>query len=506
MEVEYREAADRSATSYADTGRCGSRHWCVELREPGGGNKSKASGEWSGLVTRGGPRYKSRMSTDEPSASQPLPGAPLYFLELAVRNVRCFGPRQVLDLRDREGRPARWTVILGENGVGKTTLLQCLFGMKPTTQPRAPGASVGTVTNSGAWRDAELLRDGASEPFRVDAEVVAGDVLGTAAGTAVQMQFFAEWSPVRQRGTQYGELELDMFCCAYGASRQPGRSALAPLRSTSTGASLFADNTELINVEELLLQTDYARKLGTPKAAERFEQLQTAVLRLLPRVHGLRIRSPERMPAKPVVELQTPYGWVRPHQLSLGYKAMLGWALDLASRMFERYPDSPDPLAEPAVVLVDEIDLHLHPQWQRDILQFLGERFSRTQFIVTAHSPLIVQAALGANLAVLRTAPEGDHVDIENDPEVVRGWRVDQLLTSDLFGLPSARPPEYAALLERRGQLVERPVRTAQEETELRAIDAELEAMPAGETAAERDAWDALLELTADVRKRRTGG
>ena len=91
-------------------------------------------------------------------------------------------------------------------------------------------------------------------------------------------------------------------------------------------------------------------------------------------------------------------------------------------------------------MLVDEIDLHLHPKWQREVIGFLTERFPNTQFIVTAHSPLIVQAAAGANLAVLKR--EGDHVVIENHPETIRGWRIDQVLTSDLFDLPTARPPD----------------------------------------------------------------
>ena len=94
---------------------------------------------------------------------------------------------------------------------------------------------------------------------------------------------------------------------------------------------------------------------------------------------------------------------------------MIAWVVDFAGRMIERYPDSPDPLAEPAVVLVDEIDLHLHPKWQRELIGFLTERFPNTQFIVTAHSPLIVQAAAGANIALLKR--EGDHVVIENHPE-----------------------------------------------------------------------------------------
>ena len=62
--------------------------------------------------------------------------------------------------------------------------------------------------------------------------------------------------------------------------------------------------------------------------------------------------------------------------------------------------------------LVDEIDLHLHPKWQREIIGFLTQRFPNTQFIATAHSPLVVQAAEDANVVLLKRT--GDHVLIEN--------------------------------------------------------------------------------------------
>ena len=55
-----------------------------------------------------------------------------YFLKLEIKNIRCFGPRQSLDLSDGEGRPARWTLILGDNNVGKSTLLQSIVYMEPT--------------------------------------------------------------------------------------------------------------------------------------------------------------------------------------------------------------------------------------------------------------------------------------------------------------------------------------------------------------------------------------
>jgi len=49
-----------------------------------------------------------------------------YFLSLSLENVRCFAAEQTLDLSDSNGRPAQWTVILGDNGTGKTTLLEIL--------------------------------------------------------------------------------------------------------------------------------------------------------------------------------------------------------------------------------------------------------------------------------------------------------------------------------------------------------------------------------------------
>jgi ABC-type branched-subunit amino acid transport system ATPase component len=54
-----------------------------------------------------------------------------YFNSLTIENVRGFGPEQHLELSDTKGNPAPWTLLLGENGVGKTTLLQCLARMYP---------------------------------------------------------------------------------------------------------------------------------------------------------------------------------------------------------------------------------------------------------------------------------------------------------------------------------------------------------------------------------------
>lgn len=78
-------------------------------------------------------------------------------------------------------------------------------------------------------------------------------------------------------------------------------------------------------------------------------------------------------------------------QLSDGERGVLGVALDLARRLSQVRPESDDPLGDgQAVVLIDEIDLHLHPKWQRQIIRNLETTFPRCQFIATTHSPQVI--------------------------------------------------------------------------------------------------------------------
>ena len=77
-------------------------------------------------------KTKKKKSTESNKKEYP----PAYFKSLTVENIRCFGPKQTLDLSAGKGKPARWTVILGDNGIGKTTLLQCLTLLEPKKDPK----------------------------------------------------------------------------------------------------------------------------------------------------------------------------------------------------------------------------------------------------------------------------------------------------------------------------------------------------------------------------------
>ncbi|WP_438001478.1 AAA family ATPase [Sorangium sp. So ce185] len=114
---------------------------------------------------------------------------------------------------------------------------------------------------------------------------------------------------------------------------------------------------------------------------------------------------------------------------------------DLARRMALAAPKAENPLEHPAVVLIDEIELHLHPGLQRAILPRLQEVFPRAQFIITTHSPQVLASLHAANVRVLerfelRTLDRGT-------------WRRDtNRILETAFGDPG-RPPEVAAKLSR---------------------------------------------------------
>jgi predicted ATP-binding protein involved in virulence len=94
------------------------------------------------------------------------------------------------------------------------------------------------------------------------------------------------------------------------------------------------------------------------------------------------------------------------YQLSHGFRTMLALVMDLARRMGQANPHLEKPLNEETIVLIDEIDLHLHPKWQQTILPDLMRTFPNTQFIVTTHSPQILTTIHQENIWLLENCEE----------------------------------------------------------------------------------------------------
>lgn len=142
------------------------------------------------------------------------------------------------------------------------------------------------------------------------------------------------------------------------------------------------------------------------------------------------------------MEFLTKDGWVQYSQLGFGYQSMLSWVIDFCKRMFDRYPDSDNPLHENAIVLIDEIDLHLHPQWQRDIISFLSRAFPNTQFIVTTHSPLVIQSMEDVNLYILHRKDKKVKV-VRSDYSSFIGWTVEEIMKDTMMMGDDTRSDEY---------------------------------------------------------------
>jgi predicted ATP-binding protein involved in virulence len=137
-------------------------------------------------------------------------------------------------------------------------------------------------------------------------------------------------------------------------------------------------------------------------------------------------------------------------QLSDGEKCLLAMVGDLARRLAIANPAYSDPLEGEAIVLIDEIELHLHPSWQRQIISALKITFPNCQFIITTHSPQVLSHVQPENIYILELTDEGI---IARKPESSFGRDSNSIL-EDIMGVPE-RPQEIKESLLKLFQLIE---------------------------------------------------
>ena len=287
----------------------------------------------------------------------------------------------------------------------------------------------------------------------------------------------------------------------YGANRYLGvRNSFGVDEIDPGDHGRLSRSTELCDVEEILMGLDYAAR-ADPAGCEVsiLEMFKQAIKSILPSGQEgevIKIHPPDVLDTgRPSgVYVNTFTGPVPMSALSLGHRTTAGWVMDLAWRFINRYRESPRPLEEPAVVLIDEIDLHLHPRWQREIIKKLSALFPATQFIATSHSPLIVQVADTANLVLLQK--RDDDVEIVQDPAVPRNLRVDQILNS-LFGVQASRNEHIESLFARRAELADKADRSPYEEDTLRDISRQIDELPTAQDGSDREAMDLIRRFAS---------
>jgi predicted ATP-binding protein involved in virulence len=171
---------------------------------------------------------------------------------------------------------------------------------------------------------------------------------------------------------------------------EQARSAqtLAYDHSLPAGRSSFSDFFQWFKIREDL-ENEVRLEKDSSYRDHQLKAVRDAIYSFSPGFSNLRVR---RSPLRMIVEK---FGELVVNQLSDGEKCLLAMVGDLARRLAIANPGLPDPLQGEGVVLIDEIELHLHPKWQRDIVPALTNTFPNCQFILTTHSPQVLGEVKG---------------------------------------------------------------------------------------------------------------
>ena len=382
--------------------------------------------------------------------------SPLKLDMLILSQIRGFEHFE-LDLRGDKDLPASWAVLLGDNGVGKTTILRSIalaLGDRDHAATLLRDSQVSWV-REGAPKKEGWIRvrlSSSSDPEEKYSVEIKIDSDGRRETIGYHSMTPPEGFPLDR-----------IFVCGYGAARGiDGTEDYSYYRVIDAVYSLFQYDTRLQNPELMLLrvaksQADEQRLL---KQLDRLMMLPPGSTNL--GRSGIKINGPwgDDMPLK---------------SLGDGYRSSVTWLADLFGWALYFAEDDIVPENLTGIVLIDEVDQHLHPRWQRRIISLLKEQLPNVQFIATSHSPV---STLGTtdldddDCVIVSLSQEGSNIVGKTFQNMPRGMRVDQILTA-LFGLTSVSDDATTADILRLAQL-DRSTRTAQDDQERDALIEEL--------------------------------
>ncbi len=298
-----------------------------------------------------------------------------------------------------------FNLIVGINGVGKTSMLDalrvCLSAFaKQANKLRAPVESF-SLDDIRVGADALSIecgvQIGASEhrylvhkPRESSApqEKKAGMPREQVHNTPERASFLGE-APVLVTGNEAGGRPLAVLFStnrAVPSERAPGKNVAAG-GIAAAFADAFANRELRLGEFAAWMRVQEALKSERVSAGRVLAAFEDAVTRFLPGYAHLRVGGDKR----PRLLIDRGSTTVAVRQLSDGERGTLALVLDLTRRLAQANPKMTEPAAEAeAVVLIDEVDLHLHPKWQRQIVRNLTAAFPRCQFIATTHSPQVI--------------------------------------------------------------------------------------------------------------------
>ena len=158
-------------------------------------------------------------------------------------------------------------------------------------------------------------------------------------------------------------------------------------------------------------------------------------------------------------------------ELSAGFQSVVAMACDMMISLLTRWERIES--AE-AIVLLDEIEVHLHPTWKIEIVARLRKAFPRVSFLATTHDPLCLKGLHDGEIVVLRLG-EDDRVVANQGLPSAENLRIDQILTSDFFGVRATSSSTVQNQIKRYSKLMGKKKRTAKEQAEFERLRVDLE-------------------------------
>lgn len=362
--------------------------------------------------------------------------APLLLTRLELTDIRGFA-KVDLSFTDRS-KPRLKTLIIGANGHGKTTLLRSIaLGLSQADEGmslmRSLAGSMRRQTIKKSVREGKITvtlqdPDDAKAVYRISSRIT-----GDEGKERIEQQTEPEHFPWDR-----------IFACGYGVNR--GTQSYLPMERYSFAKavkSLFEGGALLYDPEAVL---------KTFKLDESPQSNLSWLKKQLIKVLNLASKDKIEIGIDGVM-VSGPWGTLPFRALGDGYRGTASWLLDFLAKAQSAKLIPADKSRLSGIVLIDEIDEHLHPQWQREILAKLSELFPNVQFIGTTHSPMtLVKCRPGEVISChLRNAV----ATAEQDLPPLEGHTADQILRGEWFGLRETMAPETEALLARYRNAIE---------------------------------------------------
>lgn len=292
----------------------------------------------------------------------------------------------------------QWIFLVGENGFGKSTVLQAIF-----------------MGLNGALDGNTPLLENKHSSIQVEYKSLEDSFVNSVKDNKNPLAHLAAYGP--------GRLNL-----------QGVKSENAEDRNNSVSYNLFNSDGFLFNINSELVRW----KL---KKDKRFDLVKKAICTLIPNLADVRFNSETDQieyieqeiggDGKNTIKYQPlPF-----QKLASGFKSVIALAGDMIVRLSKNQPNVKDPSELKGIVIIDEIDLHLHPKLQKQLVGQFSKVFPKIQFIVSTHSPIPLLGAASNTVILKVTRTEAEGVQIENIKVELKNLTPNLVLTSGIFDM-----------------------------------------------------------------------